>query len=182
MSSVLQSSKIQFDRSGNRHLVCVEDEAIKLILTELKTSEYTPKNLKILHWSKAENVKRPLNIEQLNSIENLELRLVEILERATMGTRFYAIGSEQFVANLLRHARNSGLSDEEISVEIVSKETKNIYCSNCLTINLSVRDSVFICTNCGIKLEVLEHFSRLKNAYLGICADAETLEMSEVKR
>ena len=85
-----------------------------------------------------------------------------------MGMRFYAIGSEQFVDNLTRYARSFGLSDEKISIEVVSKETKNVYCSNCMTINSSVLDNIFICSNCGIKLEVLEHFSRLKNAYLGI--------------
>ena len=181
MSSVPQSSKMQFDRSGSRHLLCVESKAIDLIATKLETLEYTIENLKILHWSETENVKSTIDIERFDSIKDLELRLVEILDRALMGMRFYAIGSEQFVINLCRCARNFGLSDEEISLEVVSKETKNIYCSNCLTINLSVRSSVFICPNCGIKLEVLEHFSRIKNAYLGICADAEIAETSEVK-
>ena len=181
MSSVLQSSKMQFDRSGNGHLLCVEGEAIKLVLAKLKTSEYISKNLKILHHNEAENVKNSLDIEQFDSIKNLESRLTEILDRALMGTRFYAIGSEQFVGKLLKYARSFGLSEEEIGLEIVSKEIKNIYCSNCLTITPLVRDDIFICSNCGIKLEVVEHFSRLKNAYLGICADAEIAEPFEVK-
>ena len=180
MSSVTQSSKMQFDRSGNRHLVCVEGEAINLVLTKLETSEYIPDNLKILHWSE-KNVKDYLNIERFNTIEDLESRLVEILERAFIGMRFYAIGSEQFVGNVLRYARSFRLSEVEIGLEVVARKTKNIYCSNCLVINSSVRDNIFVCSNCGIKLEVIEHFSRLKNAYLGICADAEIAEPSEVK-
>ena len=181
MSSVPQSSKIQFDSSGNRHLVCVEGKAIDLVSAKLKTLKYIPKNLKILHWSEVKNIQSTLCIEQFDSLENLEFRLVEILDRASMGMRFYAIGSDRFVGNLTKYARSFGLSDEEISLEIVNKENKNIYCSNCLVINYLVRDNIFVCYNCGIKLEVIEHFSRLKNAYLGICADAESLQTSEVR-
>ena len=181
MSSVPQPSKMQFDKSGNRHLLCVEGEAIDLVLPKLKSSEDAAENLKILHWSEAENVKSSLDIERFNSIKNLESRLVEILDRALMGTRFYAIGSEQFVWHLRGYAHSFGLSEAEIGLEVVSKETKNIYCSNCLVINSVVRDNIFICSSCGIKLEVLEHFSRLKNAYLGICADAEIAEPCEVE-
>ena len=181
MSSVLQSSTMQFDKSGSRHLLCVESEAIDLALTKLESLEYVIDNLKILHHSETENVKSPQSIERFALIKNLESRLVEILDRASMGTRFCAIGSEHFVGNLLRYARRFGLSEAEISWEIVSKETKNVYCSNCQVINPLVRDNIFICSNCGIKLEVLEHFSRLKNAYLGICADAEIATPSEVK-
>ena len=181
MFSILQSSKMQFEL-GNRHLVCVEGKAINLVLTKLTTSEHIPENLKILQWSKTENAEISLDREQFDSFENLEFRLVEILDRASMGIRFYAIGSEQFVGNLLKYARSFGLSEAEISLEVVSKETKNIYCSNCLVINYLVRDNILICYNCGIKLEVLEHFSRLKNAYLGICANAESIEKpSEVR-
>ena len=180
MSSVLQSSKMQFDKSGNSHLLCVENEAIDLVFDKLNNLEYTLDNLKILHYSETK-VKSSQSIERFDRIEDLEYRLVEILDRACMGIRFYAIGSEQFVANLTRYVRSFGLSDGEISLEIVNKENKNIYCSNCLVINYLVIDNIFICSNCGIKLEVVEHFSRFKNAYLGICTDAEIVEPSEVK-
>ena len=173
MFSILQSSKMQFE-SGNRYLVCVEGKAINLVLTKLTILEHIPENLKILQWSKTE-AEISLDREQFDSIENLESRLVEILDRASMGMRFYAIGSEQFIGHICRYALSFGLSEAEIELEVVTKETKNIYCSNCLVINSLVRDNIFICSNCGIKLEVLEHFSRLKNAYLGICANAESL-------
>ena len=182
MSSVPRPSKITFDRLGNKHLLCVEAKTINIVTTRLEALKYLPENLKILQWGEAKNVNSFLDIEQFDLIANLESRLVEILDRATIGIRFYAIGSEQFVGNLCRYARSFGLCEEEIGFEVVDRETKDIYCSNCQTTNLSVRDSVFICSHCGIKLEVLEHFSQLKNAYLGICADAEALEKaSEVK-
>lgn len=182
MSSIPQLSKIQFDRSGNRHLICVEGKAINLVW-EIESLEYLPKNIKILQLKKEkEHVARSLDTEQFNSIACLKSRLSEILNHSCMGMRFYAVGSERFIWNLQGYVRSFGLAAEEINLEAVSHEVKDVYCSNCLTINSLVKSNIFICDSCGIKLEVIEHFSRLKNAYLGICADAESLEkLAEVK-
>lgn len=181
MSSVPRPTKIEFDSSGNSHLVCVENDAIDIVQARLESSEFIPQNIKILQLGGTKNPNTALHIEQFNSMANLKSRLTNIYDRATMGTRFYAIGSSQFVWHLRRYARSFGLSEAEISLEVVSNKAKNVYCSNCLVINSLVRDDIFICSGCEIKLEVAEHFSRLKNAYLGICANAETLEASEVK-
>ena len=163
MFSVFQSSEMQFDRSGSRHLMCVESKAIDLVPARLETAKYAFEKLKILHWS-LKNVASTLDIERFESIKDLELRLVKIHDRAFMGMRFYAIGSEQFVDNLTRYARSFGLSDEKISIEVVSKETKNVYCSNCMTINSSVLDNIFICSNCGIKSVLDNYYSSAEKA------------------
>ena len=175
MHSLPQSDKIEFDFFGNLHLICAEDRAIDIISNKLENFEYDRDRIQILQLGTTK-IKQDLRIEQFGSIENLQARLIEIFDRATMGLRFYAIGSEQFVWNLRSCARSFGLSEAEISLEVISNEAKNIYCSNCQTINPVVNSDIFTCSNCSIELEVLEHFSRLKNAYLGICADAENLE------
>ncbi|WP_052055524.1 dimethylamine monooxygenase subunit DmmA family protein [Myxosarcina sp. GI1] len=172
MRSVPQPTKLQFN-SGSRHLICVEnEEAMKTLYIRLDELDRHPQNLQILQVGVTEN-KRDLDIEQFDSVEKLKVRLTEIFDRAYMGMRFYAIGSEQFVWQLRGFARSFGLSEEEISSEVVGSKARNIYCSNCQTINPQVRTNITTCSSCGIKLEVQEHFSRLKNAYLGICADAE---------
>ena len=173
MRCLPQSYKIEFDLSGNAHLICAEDRAIYIILDKLKNLEDNRDRIQILQLGTEEIKQKTFRIEQFLSIENLQARLIEILDRAIMGMRFYAIGSEQFVWKLRNCARSFGLSEAEISLEVIDSEAKNIYCSNCLTINPLVNSDIFICSNCRIELEVLEHFSRLKNAYLGICADAE---------
>ena len=175
MRSLPESDKIEFDLFGNAHLICVEDRAINIILERLKNTEYNCDRIHILQLGTTK-IKQGLRIEQFCSIENLQAKLIEILDRAMMGMRFYAIGSEQFVWHLRGCALSFGLSEAEISLEVIDSEAKNIYCSNCQIINPFVNSDIFICSNCGIELEVLEHFSRLKNAYLGICADAETPE------
>ena len=175
MRSLPQSDKIEFDFSGNVHLICAEDRAIDIVLNKLNKPECNRDRLHILQLGTTK-IKQDLKIEQFCSIENLQARLIEILDRAMMGMRFYAIGSEQFVWNLRGCARSFGLSEAEISLEVIDSEAKNIYCSNCQTINHLVENNIFTCFNCGIELEVLEHFSRLKNAYLGICADAKNPE------
>ena len=175
MRSRTLSDKIKFDLSGNVHLICAEYRAINLILDKLNNLEDNRDRIQILQLGTTK-IKKTLRIEQFYSIENLQAKLIEILNRATMGMRFYAIGLEQFVWNLRGCARSFGLSEAEISLEVIGNEAKNIYCSNCQTINPLINSDIFTCSNCGIKLEVLEHFSRLKNAYLGICADAESIE------
>lgn len=182
MSSVPRPSKIKFDSSGNSHLICVENDAIDIVRVRLESSEFISQNIAILQLGGTKKL-TSLNIEQFDSIANLRLRLSELGGRAYMGMRFYAIGSEQFVWHLRGCARSFGLAEEEINLEVVARESKNVYCSNCQSINSLIRDNIFTCSNCGIKLEVLDHFSRLKNAYLGISADAESLEeLSEVKQ
>lgn len=166
------SNKIKFDYSAKAHLFCIENRAIDILLKELDRLEYTPENIQVLQLG-AIKVKHNLNIKQFYSIENLQTELVKILDRAKMGVRFYAIGSEQFIWNLRGYARNFGLSNAEISLQAIDSKAKNIYCSNCQTINHLVEANILTCDNCDIKLEVLEHFSPLKNAYLGICVDAD---------
>lgn len=181
MLSVPQPTKLQFDLAGTRHLICVEAKEIDIVYNRLEELKHIPQNLQILLLEEAEIKSKNFNIEQFDAVGSLKARLKEILDRAIMGMRFYAIGSEQFVWNLRGYARNFGLSEAEINLEVISRDAKNIYCSNCQSINALVKDNIFVCYNCGIKLEVMEHFSRLKNAYLGICADAESLKEPLIK-
>ena len=173
MSSVPQPTKLKFDLSASRHLICVEETAIDLVYNRLNTLKHIPANLQILFLGEIAIERKDLDIEQFDSAENLEARLQKILEQAYMGTRFYAVGSEQFVQNLRGLARSFGMLEEEINLEIVNRKARNIYCSTCHRINPQVQTNIITCSGCGIKLEVWEHFSRLKNAYLGVCADAE---------
>lgn len=181
MGSVPPLDKVKFDLSGNMHLVCLEDGAIQNILNQLDNLELNLNCVRFLQLGTKKIEREALDIKQFHSIEDLQTGLIKILDRAKMGMRFYAIGSEQFVWNLRGCARGFGLSEEEINLEVISKDCKNIYCSNCQSINTLVKDNIFICDNCGIKLEVLNHFSRLKNSYLGICADAESLKEPSIK-
>ncbi len=173
MRSVPQPTKLKFDLSASRHLICVEEDSIDLVYNRLNALEYIPVNLQILYLGKIAIARKDLDIEQFDLTENLEARLQKILAQACMGTRFYAVGSEQFVQNLKGFARSFGMLEEEINLEIVNKKARNIYCSTCHRINPQVETNLVTCSGCGIKLEVWEHFSRLKNAYLGVCVDAE---------
>lgn len=175
MLSLPQSDKIEFDFSGKSHLICAENQAINIIYNKLKAVEYIPDNIQILQLGITEIELEVLNIKQFLAIENLQAELSKILNCAYMGLRFYAVGSERFVWNLRGYVRKLGLSEDEISIEVVDRQVRDIYCSNCRTINYLVNFDICTCNNCGIKLKTLEHFSNLKNAYLGICADAESL-------
>ncbi len=182
MRSLSQSNKIEFDTSGTVHLICVEDRAINIILDRFKNLDCARDRIQILQLGTTKLKQDVLSVKQFCSIENLQAELIKTLDRARMGTRFYAIGSEDFVWNLRSYACSFGLSEAETSLEVVNNKAKNIYCSNCQTINPLIQDNIFTCFSCGIKLEVLEHFSRRKNAYLGICADAESFEELSIRQ
>ncbi|MBE9046503.1 hypothetical protein IQ255_19170 [Pleurocapsales cyanobacterium LEGE 10410] len=160
MLSIPQVTKLQFDLSGSRHLICVEDEAIEIVYTRMAELKRIPENLQILQTGATVISRKDLKVEQFDSVRNLKDRLREILDRAMMGMRFYGVGSERFVWDLNRCARSFGLSEEEISLETSDRGSKNIYCANCQTINCVDNTDVFTCYSCGTKLEVLEHFSR----------------------
>ncbi|VEP16356.1 conserved hypothetical protein [Hyella patelloides LEGE 07179] len=173
MRSVPQPTKLQFDLSGSQHLICVTSEVIDVIYTRLEELEHIPQNIQILQLGETVKARKDWKIEQFNSVENLQKKLREILERAYIGTRFYAIGSAQFIYDVENCARSFGMSEEEISLEVFDSKARRVYCSTCHTINYPVSTNLITCSGCGIKLEIWEHFSRLKNAYLGVCADAE---------
>ncbi|WP_144867419.1 hypothetical protein [Hyella patelloides] len=89
-------------------------------------------------------MKEALNIEQFDSMRDLKAKFNEICDCAYMGMRFYAVGSEKFVWNLRNCARGFGLSEEEISLEVVGSKAKDIDCSNCQTTNSSVRTNIIL--------------------------------------
>ena len=177
MNSISLSTKFEFDISGLRHVICVEGYAVSLIYNQIEELEYVPENLDIMHLEQLtivdEKLDEKLNINRFNSPESLTAKLKEILSGACMGTRFYAVGSEQFVGDLRNIAFDLGMGSDEITLAVVGDRGRRVYCSTCHEINPQATSNIITCCSCGISLEVWSHFSRLKNAYLGVCADLE---------
>lgn len=173
MTNISLLDKIETNSAGCRHIFCTEGEAINLICSRIQELEYIPQNIQILQLGKAEVVSNNLKSSCFDFQTSLLSELQKILDCVHMGTRLYAIGSEQFVGNLRNYAYRWGMSDEELSWEVIDNRNKRVYCSTCHEINDHVNADLITCFNCGLKLEVWRHFSRLKNAYLGVCANAE---------
>ncbi|MGD1921845.1 MAG: dimethylamine monooxygenase subunit DmmA family protein [Pleurocapsa sp.] len=173
MNSISLLTKFEFDLSGSRHIVCAEGDAVDLICNQIEKLGYVPENTNILCLSESIVVDKKLNIKYVSTLENLIAKLIENLSSAYMGTRFYAVGSEQFVGDLRNHPIRLGMGSDEITLAVVERKKKRVFCSTCHEINTQVTTKIFNCFYCGIKLEIWSHFSCLKNAYLGVCADAE---------
>lgn len=178
MNSISNSTEFQLDNSGFRHLVCAEGNTINVVIWHIQELEYKPKNLDLFYLAKdleQENaiVAKSSNTNYFNSMESLIARLRETFSCAYMGTRFYAVGSQQFIWDLKNYAFSLGLGSSEIVLSVVGDRTKRVFCSTCHGINTHVTTNIFNCLHCSIKLEVWSHYSQLKNAYLGVCANAE---------
>ncbi|MEM7761688.1 MAG: dimethylamine monooxygenase subunit DmmA family protein [Cyanobacteria bacterium P01_A01_bin.40] len=178
MNSISTLTEFQLDLSGFRHLVCAEGNAINVVIRYIQELEYKPKNLDLFYLVKEFEQENAIaaessNIDYFDSMESLIARLREILSCAYMGTRFYAVGSQQFIWDLKNHACSLGLGSSEIVLSVVGDRTKRVFCSTCHGINTQVTTNIFNCLHCSLKLEVWSHYSQLKNAYLGVCANAE---------
>jgi hypothetical protein len=113
-----------------------------------------------------------LSLSDYPSSAELQRAMLSILREATVGLRIYLLGNEDFIWPLHALARVAGLQPEEIQVIPSASCGHAIYCVHCSTTQHGALDSPHTCTECGVVLEVRQHFSRRLGAYLGVCADA----------
>lgn len=94
------------------------------------------------------------------------------LATSGMGLRLYLAGREMFVWEAALPARAVGLREDEIQREACSAEERRVYCVHCRHVREAVASNPVACPNCGMVLEVRDHFSPVLAAYLGVCANA----------
>ncbi|MEJ2632924.1 MAG: dimethylamine monooxygenase subunit DmmA family protein [Acidihalobacter sp.] len=100
--------------------------------------------------------------------------LRERLATSGMGTRLYLAGREAFVWEAGLPARAAGLREDEIQREACGSRARRVFCVHCRHLLEAVTVNPVVCPNCGVVLEVRDHFSRALAAYLGVCANAES--------
>lgn len=103
---------------------------------------------------------------------DLQRAMLSTLREAKVGLRIYLLGDEDFIWPLHALARVAGLQPEEIEVVPSASGGHAIYCVHCSTTQHGALESPHTCTECGVVLEIRQHFSRRLGAYLGVCADA----------
>lgn len=113
-----------------------------------------------------------LTLTDYSSTAELQRVMLSTLREATIGLRVYLLGDEDFIWPLHALARVAGLQAEEIEVIPSVAGGHSIYCVHCSTTQHGALESPHTCTECGVVLEIRQHFSRRLGAYLGVCADA----------
>lgn len=90
-----------------------------------------------------------------------------------MGTRIYLAGSESFMWAVAKVASQHGVHEDDILKQQVATLARPVYCVHCKATTPDVTTNIAVCSQCGRKLFVRDHFSRRLGAYMGLVVDAE---------
>lgn len=101
--------------------------------------------------------------------ETLSCRYIEDwLSRQKIGTYLYISAKWETVGQLIKIATRAGFTEEEMQAKGFGKRVKRVFCARCYAINPVVTAELeIVCKQCGQKLEVSTHYSRLHDAYYG---------------
>lgn len=102
-----------------------------------------------------------------------DLELIESLATFPLVGTLYLAGTEPFIWRVASHARHAGLRPEQIQMMMPVTRERHLFCCHCYQITQRVTYSPFICSGCGLSLEVTDHFARHHSAYFGYQANAE---------
>ena len=95
------------------------------------------------------------------------------LGREHVGLHLYAIGTEAFIWDIAKIARQHGMDRDEYHLTHRGSENRRVYCVHCRAITEHVRTTVVNCSGCGAHLQVRDHFSQRLAAFMGFQVDAE---------
>lgn len=104
--------------------------------------------------------------------DRLQVRVLDLLSAAPVGTRLYVCGDESFLWRVQRLARGSGLLGEEIELVKVGSR-RELYCVHCAGMQSIGAEQETTCCHCGVRLMVREHFSQRLGAYMGVCLNPD---------
>ncbi|MBM7570189.1 dimethylamine monooxygenase subunit DmmA family protein [Aquibacillus albus] len=126
------------------------------------------------------NEKNPLfmkeKIDQLVPIEFSFAKVIteetvqEVLSNQTIGTYLLLGCDSELVRTIKRQAIEIGFSEQEMRLLQVGEKKEKLFCVKCYHYNNLTDEHTVVCNHCQTKLDVSEHYSRVKEAYLGYIA------------
>lgn len=114
----------------------------------------------------------PATIEFHPSLGEGIARLRELLDTASMGLRLYAAGSEPLIGLVVQAGGEFGIDHSAIQTEHRGTLMRRVQCIHCKVFIDNVTTNIVTC-QCGVTLQVRDHYSRRLAAFQGVCADAE---------
>ena len=114
----------------------------------------------------------PATIEFHSSIAEGIARLRDLLAAASMGLRLYAAGSEPLIGFVVQAAADFAIDHLSIRTEHRGTLMRRVQCIHCKAFIENVTTNVVQC-QCGVTLQVRDHYSRRLAAFLGVRVDAE---------
>lgn len=114
-----------------------------------------------------------IQIDKHVSSDRLQEEMKNRLSRQKMGTYLYIAVEWKRLDQLRKIAEEVGFTSEEASFIGVGTRNITVFCCRCHGLNILSEDAIesgnykIICSFCKIPLSVSDHYSKLRNAYLG---------------
>lgn len=141
---------------GKRHYIFCADEAGLKILQPL------------IDAVKEEKISNEIYMVREN--EDLEA-LMEWFNMQKMGCFLYAAAEWKTLKGIKQLAENAGFSDEEAQLIGSGKQQIRVFCCRCQGISVVDKgQQERTCDHCKLVLEVSDHYSPLRDAFLGYVA------------
>lgn len=121
----------------------------------------------------AQNTGRGPTRHHFRSTSHLLARLSYRLAREYVGLHLYVIGTEPFIWDIVKLARDLGMDRDEYHLTQDGSEKRRVYCVHCRTFTENVSTTIVTCCGCGTSLQVRDHFSQRLAAFMGFRVDAE---------
>jgi DNA-directed RNA polymerase subunit RPC12/RpoP len=90
-----------------------------------------------------------------------------------MGLQLYLAGTEGLIGQATKVATTHGIHHDAIMAEHRGSMVRRVQCVHCKGITEEVKTQPVICSHCGLRLFVRDHYSRRIAAFQGVCIDAE---------
>jgi dimethylamine monooxygenase subunit C len=116
---------------------------------------------------------RPHAYNASPSIAAMLPRLSQTLSTARMGLQLYLAGTEGLIGRATKVATEYGIHHDAIMTEHRGSMARRVQCVHCKGITEEVKTQPVICSHCGLRLLVRDHYSRRIAAFQGVCIDAE---------
>jgi len=169
-------------RTGTAHLFVADAEGAEAILDlasfassnffEKAQIFYVPKR-GAGHLEARLTALRPFAYNASPSIAAMLPRLSQTLSTARMGLRLYLAGTEGLIGQATKVATTYGIHHDAIIAEHRGSMARRVQCVHCKGIIEEVKTQPVICSHCGLRLFVRDHYSRRIAAFQGVCIDAE---------
>ncbi len=164
---------------ANRNLFILKGDGAYALLEKLDKKHPMLAKIEILHCEDGTNHTEALNTLGVAdywlaaSSQALLGRLATTLNTATMSTRLFVAGLEDFIGDVVCLAANYGVKNESVIKEHRGSLKRRVQCVHCKGFNQDVSHSPFRCKHCNLFLFVRDHFSARLNAFQGVCVNAE---------
>lgn len=171
------------DRRAKSHLIVVENGGAGLVLDAFTDARDCLERSIIFYAADVAAAERDVgrfaglgapDLRICPTQQDLLERLGVFLRAATMGTRIYVAGSEDFIGAVVAIAARHGVLPEALVCEKLNSHARRVQCVHCKHIVEHVTVSPYRCPGCDQYLLVRDHYSRRIGAFQGVRIDAET--------